>query len=398
MSTTTTNNNIDTNVNNNSNIAVIGCGYVGLITGTVLAQQNHSRNFVFLDIDKDKIDNLKKCKHYIKEPLFAGYFDTLRNISLSTNYKDIKNANIIMIAIGAYRNDLTNLYSSIQHINEYAQTNAIVILLTTIEVGLTKSLSRTRFRYDLNVFHIPEFLTNGEAIASLMKPRRIVIGYTNYNTEAINQLRNIYSYVSFDKIIITDSNTSEISKLSANTMLAQRISTINAIETLCKEQNANINDVSKILRLDERIGTTYLFPSAGYGGKYFRNDVKNLSTISHDMWIKRYFDGINQINEYHMIKIADEIGNNKNVLFLGYCYKELTNDIHNSPTQFIIDYLSSSTKYTIYDKHIPKYSTLPQEHNFDIVVLINNEQEYVDLVNEYRITAKIIDPRHILDV
>lgn len=381
-----------------TSVSVIGCGYIGLITGTVLAQQNRSRKFILLDKEKDKIDNLKKGKIYINEPLLAGYLDIAKNITFTTNYKDISESGIIMVAIGAHRNDLTNLYSAITHINEYAQKDAIIVILTTIEIGLTMKLYTSRFRHDLNIFHIPEFLTNGEAVINLINPRRIVIGYTKYNAETINQLRSLFSYVNFDKVIITNSNTSELSKLSANLMLAQRISTINAIETLSKEKDADINTISKILRLDERIGTTYLFPSAGYGGNYFRKDIKNIANACDDAWIRRYFNEVNQINEYHMIKIADEIGNNKRVLFLGYCYKELTNDTRDSPTQFIIDYLSTNNQYVVYDIHMEQYNKLPQNDKFDVVVLMNNEKEYTDIVDKYKHTAKIIDPRHILDV
>ena len=380
-------------------IAVIGCGYVGLINGIVLAYKHRDKKFIFVDTDKNKIQALKERKPYINEPLFAGYLDIVNNANYTTDYNEISNADIIMVAVNTPdkdgKCDLHYLIHAVSMINEHAKVNATVIIKSTVAVGVCKYLAKNKIRHDLTIVSIPEFLAEGEAIKNVLYPSRVLIGFVGErDPETISRLGSLYYYVDEDKIVITDSNTAELAKLASNFMLAQRVSSINAIESLAVEKDANIVDISKILRMDPRIGGLYLSPSAGYGGSCFRKDVNNIANSCHDIVFGEYFMSVNRINDYHMSRVVSKIPNNSNVLFLGYGFKENSNDTRESPTQFIINCLPKTITYSIYDTHIEKYSTMPTE-KYDYVVLMLNEKEYIDIAKTYPLDS-IIDPRYIL--
>lgn len=375
------------------NIAIIGCGYVGLLTGTILAYNNRDKKFILMDTNKQLINDLKNKKHFIiTEQTFKYYFDILTNIYPTTEYSDINESDIIFITVYTYDNngkfDLSYLYSTIEYINKYAKKDAIIVIKSTVEVGVTKELADSKFRKDLKVVNMHELLTEGEAINNLLNPSYIVIGYTKENKEMLNCLRSLFYWVDYDKFVITDSNTSELSKLSANFMFAQRITSINAIEYLANEKNANVSDISKILKMDDRIGTKYLPSSA-----VFRNDVNSISNICHDTELSKYFMDVNRLNDYHMIKIVDKIGINKHILFLGYCFTEGLNDIRESQTQFIINHLPKSVTYDIYDINIEKYAKKP-DGKYDYIILMVNEPKYIEIAKNVD-KNKLIDTRYL---
>ena len=392
------------------NIAVIGCGYVGLLTGTVIASKNQNHVVTLLDIDDNKIEMLRRKQHYLNERGFAEIFSNLDNVKLTTHYEDISDASVIIVVVNTPDNNgkcnMTYLYSTIDYINRFAKYDAIVVIKSTVEVGTTSDLYRNKLRKDLYVFNIPEFLAEGEAIRNLLDPIRVLIGYTDTTKERyeekLEQLRSIFHYVDPERVVVTDSNTSELIKLSSNFMLAQRVASINAIEYVAKTKHANIVDISRILRMDPRIGTTFLSPSAGFGGSCFRKDINNLSNITSDSFYKSYFKSINVVNDYHMIQIAESIPNNTSVLFLGYGFKETTEDTRESPCQFIIDYLNRSIHYEVYDQNIDRYDdrSVLSKH-YDTIVILNNESSYVDIVNKYTEQfpeTTVINPKYIPEV
>ena len=382
-----------------NSVAVIGCGYVGLITGTVLACKHADKDFIFLDTNEDKIKALKEGKHYIVEPMFAGYYDIARNKKLTTEYSDIVNADVIIVAVNTPDDNgkcnLSFLYSTIESINKYAKQGAIVVIKSTVEVGTTKMLAETRFRKDLHVVNIPEFLVEGEAIVNMLNPSRVIIGYSKDRDSFVSsKLRALFYYVKDDKIVETDSNTSELSKLASNFMLAQRVASINAIESLAEEKNADIMDISKILRMDPRIGSLYLSPSAGFGGSCFRKDINNMSNICKDRTFSKFFMNVNDVNNYHMLKIVEKIGTNKRVLFLGYTFKESSNDTRDSPTKFIIDCLPKSVQYDVYDFRIEQYDK-PPTGDYDVVILMLNEPAYIQIAEQFP-RENVIDTKYVL--
>ena len=400
--------------------AVIGCGWVGMLTGGILAHKNRTRDYVFIDVDKERLEKIINKEELIYEPSFYTIFNPLYKLSEKTeygykshgniigftnNYEILKYCNIIYISVNTPDKhgscDLSYLLSTVEGINKYAPKSAAIVIKSTVEVGTTAFLEREKLRKDLHVFNIPEFLAEGEAINELLKPQRIVIGYTDKDKEGFDIVKQRIIYelteagTTNSPVILTDSNTSELIKLSSNFMLAQRVATINAIEALAKEKGANIMDISHAVGLDKRIGDKFLLPSAGFGGSCFRKDINNISNICSNEHYKAYFKSVNNINDYHMQQVAEQIGENKNILFLGYGFKENTNDTRESPTQFIINCLPYSVKFDIYDIHINPYTEKPTDLNkYDYILLMLNEQEYKDIAAMCDKT-KIINPRYI---
>ena len=395
--------------------AIIGSGWVGMLTGGMLAHKNRARDYVFIDTNKERLLKIINNEEIIQEESFYSYFKPLLKlngknkhgniIGFTTNYEILKYCDIVYISVNTPDKhgscDLSYLYSTIDGINKYVSVGASVIIKSTVEVGITKFLEESRFRRDLHIFNIPEFLAEGEAVHNLLHPRRTVIGITDKNKDGFYDAKNRIIFElfpdveTFNNMIITDSNTSELIKLSANFMLAQRVSSINAIESLAKDKRANIKDISLALGLDDRIGNKFLSPSAGFGGSCFKKDDNNISNICQDPIYKQYFKSVNDVNSHHMKQIAELIGTDKNILFLGYGFKENTNDPRESPTQFIIDNLDKSIKYTIYDIHFEDYKEQPKNiEQYDLILLMLNEEPYKVIAKNVD-KNKLINPRYI---
>lgn len=380
-------------------IGIIGAGYVGLITATILASKNTSKRFTVIESLEKKIEQLKAKQHYIKEPGFEELFDEVfeKNLFVSTSMDDIKNCDIIFIAVGTPDVDghcnLTYFNEAVESINKVAKENALVIVKSTVPVGTTKKTSE-KMRKDLILMNIPEFLAEGSAVNDLRNPVRILIGTTKeMNENDIEKIRSLFSYVDSEKIVFTDSNTSELIKLSSNFILAQRVATINLIENIAKQYKANITDISKILRMDDRIGHKFLSPSAAFGGSCFKKDINNLSSICQDTIFSKYIKSVNVINEYHALLIAEEIPMNSRVLILGYGFKNGTEDTRESPTEIILSYLSSTVVADVYDSHIEKYAKKPLKMDYDKYILMNDEDEYVEMLKGID-KNRIINPRY----
>lgn len=380
-------------------IGIIGAGYVGLITATILASKNKDKKVLVVESLEKKIEQLKTGNHYIKEPGFKEVFDEVfeKNLFVSSSIDVIKNCDIIFIAVctpdidGHCNLDFFN--DAVESINRVAKENAIIIVKSTVPVGTTMKTSE-KMRKDLILMNIPEFLAEGTAINDLKNPVRILIGTTKTaSEEAIEKIRSIFSYVNSEKIVFTDSNTSELVKLSSNFILAQRVATINLIENVAKQFRANIIDISKILRMDDRIGHKFLSPSAAFGGSCFKKDINNLSSICQDSIFSKYIKSVNVINEYHALLIAEKIPRESRLLILGYGFKNGTEDIRESPTQIILEYLSSSVEVDVYDSHIEKYAKKPLKMNYDNYILMNDEDEYVEMLKGID-KNKIINPRY----
>lgn len=425
-------------------IGFIGAGYVGLITATVLAYKNPNNKFYVIDALKSKIDALKQGKHYIKELGFRELFDkcfvtddieniqediyddtqdidseseekdelTIENIDkiinksynnliVSTDYDLLKECDIIFIAVCTPDCDgkcnLTYFNDAIKKLDEFITKDTIIIVKSTVPIGTTKSI---HFKSNAHVFNMPEFLAEGSAIQDLLNPVRILIGSASKNSsldesenKAIEKIKSLFYYVDNSLIAVTDSNTSELIKLSSNFLLASRVAHINLLETIAEEYDANINDISKILRMDSRIGNKFLNPSIAFGGSCFRKDINNLSSICHDETFSKYIKSVNHINEHHVsllvellrnILKTDSNFNSKNqhkILILGYGFKNNTEDIRESPTKMFIDLIENEFEYECYDTHIDKYSKFVDVNEFDIFILMNDEAQYVQVIN-----------------
>lgn len=380
-----------------NSIVICGCSKTGMLAGVVLAHKHKDKKVTFIGSNQD-IEQLNKGGMYSDEPLFTGYYESARNIDTTTSYDILNTADIIIVSSDCINNDGTfnyfNIDKHLDNIRKKAKAGAIVIFYTIFDIGRTNILVNQYLRKDLHVAHIPPFIVEGEAIKSLIDPHTLVIGYHNKTDIMMTKIRALYYYVNYDDIIETDCTTSELSKLASNFMLAQRISTINSFEYLANEKHANILDIIKVLKKDSRIGSDYMSPSAGFGGGNFNKVINCISRSCMDTTFNTYFGNAGRANHYHMVKIAQKIGHNKRVLFLGYGYKEHTSSTERSPTSIIIQELANDVEYNIYDIHHSEYNKKP-EGDYDYVILMLNEKEYIDIAKQYP-ENKIIDPKYLM--
>jgi len=267
-------------------ISVIGTGYVGLVTGTCLAESGN--DVICMDIDKSKIEKLNAGVVPIYEP---GLEELIKRnvahdrLSFTTDMaKAVKSADVIFIAVGTPPGedgsaDLKYVLGAAAEIGRYLNGYKVVINKSTVPVGTgdkvrTAVAGKTKHKFD--VVSNPEFLKEGAAIEDFMKPDRVVIGVESPRAAALMQ--ELYApFVRTGKPVLTmDIRSAEMTKYASNAMLATKISFINEMAVLCANMNADIDNVRKGMGYDRRIGFEFLFPGVGYGGSCFPKDVKAL--------------------------------------------------------------------------------------------------------------------------
>ena len=228
---------------------------------------------------------------------------------------------------------------------------------------LNEVLSKNNSKINFEILSNPEFLAEGTAIEDLRNPDRVLIGGNNSKSGqiAVKTLVDIYSnWVKKEKIITTNLWSSELSKLASNAMLAQRISSINSLSALCDKTGADINEVSKAISLDHRIGKYFLNPSVGFGGSCFQKDILNLVYLCKNYGLEEvaeYWYQVVKINNYQKLrfskKILSALGNNledKSITLFGWSFKKDTNDTRESASIYIaIDLLEKGAKIKVYD-------------------------------------------------
>ena len=347
------------------NICCIGAGYVGGPTMVVIADNCPDIIVNVVDIDKDKIDSWNDPK-FEEIPIFEPNLIELlkrtrgKNLFFSTNIeKQISNADIIFISvntptktkgIGAGRaSDLIWVEACARDISKYSRSHTIVVEKSTVPVKtaeVIKNILNSINQYETNssksfsILSNPEFLAEGSAINDLQCPDRVLIG--GDDKKAINTLASIYErWVAKSKIIKTNIWSSELSKLTANAFLAQRISSINSISAICEKTGASINEVSNAIGLDQRIGNKFLSTGPGFGGSCFNKDILNLSYLCEYFGLKEvaeYWDQVLKINDWQKSRITYIIseklfGNisRKRITILGFAFKANTNDTRFSP-------------------------------------------------------------------
>ena len=257
-------------------ISVIGTGYVGLISGTCLAEVGN--NVICVDVDSEKIKKLSKGQPTIYETGLKNLLN--RNIkenrlSFTTDINfAVKNSDIIFLALPTPPGedgsaDLSYIISVAKNISSMIDSYKIIVNKSTVPVGTfqkVRDVISVNARSDFDVISNPEFLREGVAINDFMKPDRIVIGSSS--EKAIEIMKNLYSpfIKQGNPIIITDEKSSELSKYAANSFLATKISFMNEISRLCELFGADVNYVRKIIGSDFRISNNFLYPGIGYGG------------------------------------------------------------------------------------------------------------------------------------
>jgi UDPglucose 6-dehydrogenase len=353
-------------------ICCIGAGYVGGPTMAVIAQKNPNIKVVVVDINQARIDAWNN-EDLSQLPIYEPGLDTVvkearnRNLFFSTNVEDaINEAEMIFIAVntptkyfGAGKgmaSDLQYVELCARQIAKVATSDKIIVEKSTLPVKTAESikdiLENTGSDFKFEILSNPEFLAEGTAIQDLENPDRILIGgnQTESGLKAIESLVNIYAaWVPNDKILTTNLWSSELSKLTANSFLAQRISSINALTELCEKTGANIEDVAMAIGTDSRIGPKFLKASVGFGGSCFQKDILNLVYICKSMGLNEsadYWEQVIIMNNHQRKRFADQIVKTlygtvtgKKISFLGWAFKKDTNDTRESAAIYIADTL-----------------------------------------------------------
>ena len=343
-------------------IAVVGSGYVGLVTGTCLAETGVS--VVCVDIDKKKIDNLQKGIIPIYEPglddLVKKNIDETR-LSFSTNLAEsIQGCEAVFIAVGTPPDedgsaDLRYVLGVASEIGKAMQDYMVVITKSTVPVGTAKKvkeavaneLKKRNAAIEFDVASNPEFLKEGAAIDDFMKPDRIVIGVESERAE--KTLHKLYKpfVLNGHPIIFMNIPSAELTKYAANAMLATRISFMNDIANLCEIVGADINLIRKGIGSDSRIGSKFLYAGAGYGGSCFPKDVKALvKTAKDNNYELEVLKAVEVVNEKQKSVVFNKINDyfkgdlkGKTIALWGLSFKPNTDDMREAPSLVIIEKL-----------------------------------------------------------
>jgi UDPglucose 6-dehydrogenase len=340
-------------------IAVVGTGYVGLVTGSCFADSGNEVTCV--DINKAKIDSLNRGEIPIYEPglaeLVAHNVEAKRLTFTTDLAAAVKPADIVYLAVGTPQGDdgaanLSALWSVVEHIAPHLREDAIVVTKSTVPVGTAArifSMLREFTGRDCDVASNPEFLKEGAAIEDFMKPDRVVVGVRR--PEVADALHQLYEpFLRTEKPFLSMSpESAEMTKYVANALLSTKISFINEMANLCERMGGDINDVRRGIGHDSRIGFAFLFPGVGYGGSCFPKDVRALEAmaIQHGVepTILRAVDAVNERQKSVMTaKLSEHFGgdlNGKSIAVWGLAFKPRTDDIREAPALVLIDWLLS---------------------------------------------------------
>ena len=390
-------------------ISVIGCGYVGLVSGVCFADSGHT--VTCIDNDNKKIQLLKDNQVPIYEP---GLDELLlknikgKNLHFELNINEnIKDSEIVIITVGTPTDengeaDLTFVRQCANEIAEFISPNTLVIVKSTVPVGTCDEIEDIIYEKcahsEFSVISNPEFLREGNAIYDFMNPDRIVIGIKDQNHK--KRIIDLYTNISNeDKILFTSRRSSELIKYASNSMLAMRIIFINEIADLCEKIGADVTDIAKGIGLDKRIGPHFLEPGPGFGGSCFPKDARALIESG------KKFDAPQTLLESVILgnenrkkniskKILDKLdGQNENQIgILGVTFKAETDDMREAPSLIIIpDLQDNGMNVSVYDpegegeasKLIEnvnwKQTAYEAAEDVDCLVILTDWKEFKDL-------------------
>ena len=368
------------------NICCIGAGYVGGPTMAVIAYCCPHIKVNVVDINKKRIDEWNN-DDLNELPIYEPGLDKVvkkargRNLFFSTEIdKHIRESEIIFIAVNTPTKnygegkgmaaDLKYVELCARRIAKVAQSNKIIVEKSTLPVRTAETiqtiLDKTGHNFSFEVLSNPEFLAEGTAIEDLFKSDRVLIGssQTKSGINAANILVDIYSnWIPRDKILTTNVWSSELSKLTANAFLAQRISSINSISALCEATDANIDEVARAIGTDQRIGPKFLKASVGFGGSCFQKDILNLVYLCKFYNLNEvadYWEQVIKINNYQKYRFARNIVTKlfntvteKKIALYGWSFKKDTNDSRESAAIYIADHLIDNlAEIHIYDPKV----------------------------------------------
>ena len=336
-------------------IAVIGTGYVGLVTGTCFADSGN--NVVCVDIDPEKVEALRRSEIPIYEP---GLAEMVRHnikadrLTFSTETGPaVATAEVVYLAVGTPQGgdgaaDLSALWAVVRDIAPHLREDAIVVTKSTVPVGTNSRVSamlKELTGRECDVASNPEFLKEGAAIEDFEKPDRVVVGVRT--ERAAEVLRLLYApFLRTEKPFLTMTpESAEMTKYVANAMLATKISFINEMANLCEQMGGDINDVRRGIGHDTRIGFAFMFPGVGYGGSCFPKDVRALTAMSASYGVEpRMLRAVDAVNERQKRILLDKIeqhfgGDLKGRVFAvwGLAFKPRTDDIREAPARVLIE-------------------------------------------------------------
>lgn len=354
------------------NIAIVGTGYVGLVSGACFAEVGIDVTCV--DIDADKIEKLKEGKIPIYEP---GLEDLVtRNtkagrLHFTTDLKNcIDNTDVVFCAVGTPPDedgsaDLRYVEAVAREFGSLINRYTIFVTKSTVPVGTYKivrrvideELARRGVSVEFDLASNPEFLKEGAAIKDFMSPDRVVIGTDS--DRARKKMERLYRPFLLNnfRVIFMDIASAEMTKYAANSMLATRISFMNDIANLCELVGADANMVRKGIGTDARIGTKFLYPGCGYGGSCFPKDVKALAKTGRDAgYSMSIIEAVERVNDRqkHVVfdKLKKELGSleGKRIALWGLAFKPETDDMREAPSLVVIDrLLKEGAAVTVYD-------------------------------------------------
>ena len=343
-------------------ISIIGSGYVGLVSGAGLAEAGHS--VVCMDVDADRVANLRLGKSPIYEP---GLDEMLvsnaerGHLAFTTSLEDaVNHAQALLIAVGTPPSedgsaDLGHVLGVATGIGKILSKHLLVIVKSTVPVG-TCDRVRAAIQHELdergeetsfNVASNPEFLAEGGAIMDFMQPNRIVCGIENKLSEEL--LREMYAPFNrnHEKMLFMDVHSSELTKYSANAMLATKISLMNELANIAERVGADIEHVRQGIGSDPRIGYSFIYAGPGYGGSCFPKDVRALSHTAREYGFEaKILDAVEYVNAHQKTHLFEMVKKHFNGALDGKCiaiwglsFKPNTDDMREAPSRVLIDAL-----------------------------------------------------------
>ncbi|MES2373975.1 MAG: UDP-glucose/GDP-mannose dehydrogenase family protein [Bacteroidota bacterium] len=415
-------------------IAVVGTGYVGLVTGTCFAETGNK--VTCIDIDKSKVDKLAGGSITIYEPGLEKIF--LRNLKeerlqFTTNLEEgIKDAVIIFLALptppgedGAA--DLRYVLGVATELGKVLTDYKVIVDKSTVPVGTAEKVRAAvaaNYKGGFDVVSNPEFLREGVAVDDFMKPDRVIVGTQSERARKV--MSDLYApFVrQGNPVIYMDERSAELTKYAANSFLATKISFMNEIAQLCEKLDADVDMVRRGIGSDERIGKRFLFPGIGYGGSCFPKDVQALvmssEEVEYDFKILKAVEEVNAIQKLHLIpKIKKYFGDDltgKNFALWGLAFKPNTDDIREAPALDLIDALTATgatvtafdpeamanVKRAIGDKIMYAENQYSALDNADALIIATEWSEFrtpdFDMINSRLKNKVIFDGRNLFDV
>ena len=349
-------------------IAVIGSGYVGLVTGTCFADSGN--HVMCVDIDAAKVASLSRGEIPIYEPGLADMvthnLSAKRLIFTTDLAAAVAPAEIVYLAVGTPQGadgaaDLSAMWKVVQGIAPHLREDAVVVTKSTVPVGTNArifAMLKELTGRECEVASNPEFLKEGAAIDDFVKPDRVVVGVRSERAaDVLRQLYEPFLRTEHPFLVMTP-ESAEMTKYVANALLATKISFINEMANLCERMGGDINDVRRGIGHDSRIGFAFLFPGVGYGGSCFPKDVRALASMAKDYGIEpRMLLAVDEVNDCQKQVMIEKLNTlfgkqlkEKTIAIWGLSFKPRTDDIREAPALALIDHLlAAGAKIQVHD-------------------------------------------------